>query len=105
MDSLSGYLDNMSATAMNDSSVLEQYTENFTNISNNNTTLANTVKKKEKELTDLCRKNNSLKKKLSAAAEPGEGSNEQNNVGIIIPDFLGCGPSYRWVKGAYFWSH
>ena len=35
----------MAATVINCGSTFEQYTANFTNITNNNTTLANTVNK------------------------------------------------------------
>ena len=45
MDSLSGYLDNMAAAAMNGGSAFEQYMLNFTKLSDNNTSLANTVNK------------------------------------------------------------
>ena len=70
MDSLSSYLDNMAAAAMNGGSAFEHYMANFTKLANNNTTLTNTVNKQQKELRDLHRENNFLKKELSAAAEP-----------------------------------
>ena len=70
MDSLTGYLDNMAAAAMNGGSAFEQYTSNFTKLTNNKPTLANNVDKQKKELTDLCHKNNFLKNKLSAATGP-----------------------------------
>ena len=46
MGSLTGYLDNMAAVAMNSGSAFEQYTANFTNLAKNNTTLANNFNKK-----------------------------------------------------------
>ena len=101
MNSLAGYLDNMTTASMNEVSAFKQYTANFTKITNNNTNLANTVNKQQKELTDLCHKNNSLKNKLSADAEPGGGRNERKSVGVSNPEFPGCGPISRWVKGAY----
>ena len=45
MDSLLSYLDNMAAAAMNGGSAFEQYMLNFTKLSDNNTSLANTVNK------------------------------------------------------------
>ena len=45
MDLLMSYLDNMAARAMNGRSTFKKYTVNFTNIANNNTTLANIVDK------------------------------------------------------------
>ena len=101
MDYLTGYLDNMAAAAINSGSTFEQYTQKFNKLVNNNTTLNNNVDKQQKELTDLCRKNNLLKNKLSAAAEPGGGGNELKSVGVSNTDLPGCGPSSMWVKDAY----
>ena len=101
MDSLSGYLDNMAAVDINGGSEFDQYMSKFTNLASNNTTLENTVNKQQNESRDLCRENNYLKKKLSADAEPGGGGNEQKSVGVRNPDFPGCGPSFRWIMGAY----
>ena len=53
VDSLTCYLDSMASAGMNNSSVFDQYTGNFTKIADNNTTLANTAKKQQKELMDL----------------------------------------------------
>ena len=47
MDSLTGYLDNMAAAAMNGGSAFEQYTANFTKLTNNKPALANNVEKKK----------------------------------------------------------
>ena len=101
IDSLAGYLDNMVAMAMNGGSTFKQYTTNFTKIVKKNTTLANTIDKKQKDLTELRCKNNSLKNKLSTAAEPGGGESERKSVGVRNADLPGCGPGSRWVKGAY----
>ena len=92
---MAGYLDNMAATDMNRGCEFEKYMTKFTNLADKNTTLSITIDKQKKELTGLRRKNNSLKNKLSAAAEPGGGRNEQNSVEVSIPDFPGCGPSSR----------
>ena len=54
MDSLAGYLDNMAATAMNGGSAFEQYIEKFTKLSDNTTTLANTVNKQQTKFMGLC---------------------------------------------------
>ena len=86
---------------MNSGSALEQYTSNFTKLSNNNNTLVNTVYKQQNYLMDLRRENNSLKNKLSTAAEPGGGESERKSVGVRNADLPGCGPGSRWVKGAY----
>ena len=48
MDSLTGYLDNMAAAAMNAGSAFEQYTANFTKLTNNKPALANNVDKKKR---------------------------------------------------------
>ena len=88
MDSLMGYVDNMAAATMNDGSTFKQYTSNFIKLAYNNTTLANSINKQQKELMEFRHGNNSLKKKLSAAAEPGGGGNERKSMWVSNYDFL-----------------
>ena len=94
------YMDNMAAVAMKGGSTSEQYMYIFSNLTNNNKTLAKTIDKQQKELTDLCRENNSLQKKFCTAVEPGGIGNERKSVESEIVNFSGCRPSYRWVKSS-----
>ena len=53
VDSLCGYLDNLSGAVTNRGSTFEQYSRNFTNLANNIVTLTDTNQNQQAELRDL----------------------------------------------------
>ena len=101
MDTVEGYLNNITVAATNDGTAYLLLSDNMINIVANNTTLTNTVATMQKENSILRDKIDSLKNKLVAETGKAVPVTTKN---YTIP-WPVTGSPKKWMKGGYCWAH